>query len=76
MEYWYTSDGLSAAIHYPLAGMKDNEWAGDFSVTFKDGRQFDGDCVLQKTATGFEWTAKWIQNGEEMIRKSIAKRVK
>lgn len=76
MEHWHASDGLSVTVRYPLAAMKDDIWTGSFSATFTDGQQFDGDCVLQKTATGFEWTAKWVENGQEMVRKSITQRVK
>ena len=76
VEHWYTSDGLSATVRYPLDGMKDDAWAGNFSVTYGDGREFAGDCVLKKTASGFEWTAKWVEDGEAMVRKGIAHRVK
>jgi hypothetical protein len=76
VEHWYDSDGLYAAIRYPLDGMKGNLWKGNFSVTYGDGRQFNGMCKLEKTERGFVWTAEWNEDGKEMVRKSIARRIK
>jgi len=76
VEHWYTSQGLYAAIRYPLAGMKKDVWEGSLTVIFGDGKAFDGECELKKTEDGFVWTARWEQDGKESIRKSVARRVK
>jgi hypothetical protein len=76
VEHWYGSQGLYAAVRYPLRDMKDDLWKGTFTVIFGDGQAFDGDCELKKTEEGFVWTARWEQDGKENVRKSIARRVK
>ena len=76
VEHWYGSQGLYAAVRYPLSGMKNGLWKGTFTVVFGDGKAFDGECELKKTENGFVWTARWEQEGKEFVRKSIARRVR
>jgi hypothetical protein len=76
VEHWYGAQGLYAEIRYPLAGMKKDVWEGTFSVVFGEGKAFDGECELEKTEDGFVWTARWEQEGKELVRKSVARRVR
>ncbi|TWU33934.1 hypothetical protein [Novipirellula artificiosorum] len=76
VERWYSSDGLSSTIRYPLDQIKAKTWKGNFTVTFGDGTEFDGDCLLEKNDDGFIWTAKFMKDGKEQVRKSIARRIR
>lgn len=73
VEHWFGSNGLYAAVRYPLRGMKKDSWSGNFSVTFGDGKSYDGDCELQVKPDGWVWTARWKQDGKEMVRKSVTR---
>lgn len=75
VEYWYLDSGLSGAIRYPLSGIQEKTWTGNLTVTPPNGQQIDGTCVLEKTDTGFEWTATWQQDGKQMERKGITRRL-
>lgn len=76
VETWHASDGMYVVIRYPLAGMKEDTWKGNFTVTYGDGRSYDGDCVLDIEDNGWIWTAQWKEDGKEMVRKGVTRRVK
>ena len=75
VERWYTTAGLTATVRYPLEKMSQDTLPGNFTVTNPDGTTFEGTCVLKKTEAGFTWTARWQENGEDMVRKGVARRV-
>jgi hypothetical protein len=76
VEHWFTSEGLYVAIRYPLARMTDDIWDGTVTVTYAKGNAYDGTCRLQKTDEGFNWRCIWEEDGKEMVRESVARRVK
>ena len=59
VETWHVSNGLHAIVRYPLSGIKPGSWQGNFTVTFGDGRGYDGTCVLVIEDKGWTWTAHW-----------------
>lgn len=76
VETWHDSNGLHAAVRYPLSGMKADAWQGNFSVTYPDGRSYDGLCTLDIEDNGWTWTARWKEDGKEMVRKGVSRRMK
>lgn len=76
VEKWHSSDGLSVEVRYPFSGMKPGEWKGDFTVTFGDGKAYDGTCTIDFDADSWVWIAKWKQDGKDMVRKSVTRRLK
>jgi hypothetical protein len=76
VETWHVSDGLYAVIRYPIKSMTKDAWPGDFTVTFADGKTYDGTCTLNIEDQGFTWVARWEQDGKQMVRKGVASRMK
>ena len=76
VESWHSSDGLFATIRYPIQGMTKDMWSGDFTVTFGDGSRYDGECSLHVQKKGWTWVARWVEDGKQMERKSVTRRVK
>ncbi len=75
IEYWHASGGESLMVCYPLDKMKDNAWDGTHRLTSGDGKVTEGECRLTKTPDGFEYVARWMEEGKEVVRKSVARRV-
>ena len=76
VEHWYGSNGMYVIIRYPLAKMKEDIWKGNARVTYGDGTTYKATCQLNKTNAGYRWRSTWEEEGKQMVRESIARRVK
>ncbi|NLY02083.1 MAG: hypothetical protein GXY83_38865 [Rhodopirellula sp.] len=75
IEYWHASGGESLMVCYPLETMKDNAWDGTHRLTLGDGKVTEGDCRLTKTPDGFEYVARWMEEGKEVVHRSVTRKV-
>ena len=74
VETWHSSDGMTLEVVYPLSGMGAERWLGTIKWGYADGTTSDGLCSIEFNEQGWEWTAHWEKDGEEMTRKGYTRR--
>lgn len=74
VDHWFLAEGSYFTARYPLEKMGDDTWAGTFSFVEASGKEASGRCRLDKVENGFEWTARWDDAGQSMVRKAVTQK--